>query len=164
MIVELIAEILSGDNKRLIYSEDDNIFLVEKFNNIFMKDKLERYVYGWILGCGSPPNKHLDVLMITNKQYNLGDKLTGKVIGVFYRIDGDHKIVCLEQDDNINDITELSNNDKELLKNLYSGKYYGDAWLNSEDAEEIIKTGHPIDKTIEVGKRSVFKLQWKTDI
>ena len=53
-------------------------------------------VYGWVGGLGTPPEPHLDVLLLTHQNHKAGDVLLGFVCGVFYRGDGDHKLVALE--------------------------------------------------------------------
>ncbi len=50
--------------------------------------------YGWVGGLGTPPAPHLDVLLLTHQDRKVGDVLLGFVCGVFYRGDGDHKLVA----------------------------------------------------------------------
>lgn len=61
---------------------------------------------------GTPPCKHLDVIVMTDKEYEPGDEDRIKIIGVFKRNDGDHKLVGVLEDRDMNDISEYFNNKK----------------------------------------------------
>jgi hypothetical protein len=52
--------------------------------------------YGWIAGSGTPPEPHLDILLLTKEKPQAGDVILGYVCGVFFRGDGDHKFVAMD--------------------------------------------------------------------
>src|SRR4051794_2427164 len=51
--------------------------------------------YGWIGGLGMPPGPHFDVLLVTRTAWEAGAVVPAYLCGVFYRHDGDHKLVAL---------------------------------------------------------------------
>lgn len=53
--------------------------------------------YGWMGGLGAPPNPHFDVILFTEQSPQPGDVLLGHISGVFFRSDGDHKFVAIDQ-------------------------------------------------------------------
>lgn len=57
-----------------------------------------RQPYGRIKESGTPPCDHLDVIVMTDKEYELGEEDRIKIIGVFKRNDGDHKLVGVLED------------------------------------------------------------------
>lgn len=96
--------------------------------------------YGWITETGTPPEKHLDVIVMTDKAYALGEEEKVKIIGVFCRGDGDHKLVSVRLDREIGDYSELSDDEKEDLHRLYprADKEKGEGWFGREKAEAVI--------------------------
>lgn len=95
--------------------------------------------YGWLKESGTPPNPHLDVIVMTEKEYELGDEDKVKIVGVFCRNDGDHKLVGVLSDRNISDFSELTDTEKEDMHRLYPREAQGEGWFGREKAEEIIK-------------------------
>lgn len=98
-----------------------------------------RQPYGWIKESGTPPCEHLDVIVMTDKEYELGDEERIKVIGVFCRNDGDHKLVGVIESRDINDFSELTDTEKEDLHRLYPREDIGEGWFGREHAEKIIR-------------------------
>lgn len=76
---------------------------------------------------------------MTEKEYELGDEDRVKIIGVFCRNDGDHKLVGVLPDRNISDFSELADTEKEDMHRLYPREAQGEGWFGREKAEEIIK-------------------------
>ena len=98
-----------------------------------------RQPYGWIKESGTPPREHLDVIVMTDKEYELGDEERIKVIGVFCRNDGDHKLVGVIECRDINNFSELTDTEKEDLHRLYPREDIGEGWFGREHAEKIIR-------------------------
>lgn len=98
-----------------------------------------RQPYGWIKESGTPPCEHPDVIIMTDKEYKLGDEEHVKIIGVFRRNDGDHKLVGVLESSSIKDLSELSDTEKEDLHRLYPKEGSGEGWFERETAENIIK-------------------------
>ncbi|MBN2853321.1 MAG: hypothetical protein JXQ23_11360 [Clostridia bacterium] len=138
MVVKIVVEMISGCNLRWRYSEISDTFIAEQMNSIFLRNHGFRGIYGWVEGYGQPLKPHNDVLLITDKTLQLGNIVNGKIIGVFIRCDGDHKLVCVECDRNIEDLEELPDEEIKMLKRIYPGKYAGDAWLGREKALVVL--------------------------
>lgn len=78
--------------KRMKYIAQTDSF-IEKDCDSLSYVRNVRQPYGWIKESGTPPCDHLDVIIMTDKKYNLGDEERVKIIGVFRRNDGGHKLV-----------------------------------------------------------------------
>jgi inorganic pyrophosphatase len=98
-----------------------------------------RQPYGWIKESGTPPCEHLDVIVMTDKEYELGDEERIKVIEVFCRNDGDNKLVGVIESRDINDFSELTDAEKEDMHRLYPRADIGEGWFGREHAERIIR-------------------------
>lgn len=123
--------------KRMKYNPKTNSF-VEKSCDSLSYVRNVRQPYGWIKESGTPPCEHLDVIVMTDKQYELGDEDAIKIIGVFCRNDGDHKLVGVLKDREIDDFSELTAAEKEDMHRLYPREDKGEGWFGRERAEEII--------------------------
>lgn len=98
-----------------------------------------RQPYGWLRESGTPPCPHLDVILMTNKRYELGDQERVRIIGAFCRNDGDHKLVGVLPERGICDFSQLTDWEKEDLHRLYPREDPGEGWFGHERAEEVIK-------------------------
>lgn len=90
--------------------------------------------YGWIKESGTPPGPHWDCILMTDKEYGLGDEVEIKVIGLFKRADLDHKYVVCESACQVDDISELTDLEWEELKKLYPKIREGEGWFGKEEA------------------------------
>lgn len=95
--------------------------------------------YGWIKESGTPPFPHWDCILMTDTEYNLGDEVEIKVIGVFKRTDFDHKYVVVESFRDIQDISELMEDEMDELKKLYPRISEGEGWFGKDIAEYCMK-------------------------
>lgn len=91
--------------------------------------------YGWIKESGTPPMPHWDCLLLTDMEYELGDEIEINVIGVFKRGDMDHKYVVAEVTRDIEDISQITPEEKEELARLYSRIREGEGWFGKAEAE-----------------------------
>lgn len=123
--------------KRMKYIAVTDSF-IEKTGDSLSYVRNVRQPYGWIKESGTPPCDHLDVIVMTDKEYELGDEDRIKIVGVFCRNDGDHKLVGVLKDRDINDFSELSDTEKEDMHRLYPREDVGEGWFGRERAEEII--------------------------
>ena len=98
-----------------------------------------RQPYGWIKESGTPPCRHLDVYVMTDKEYRPGDEERIKIIGVFRRNDGDNKLVGVPEDRETEDFSELTEEEKGDMHRLYPMEAPGEGWFGRECAEEIIR-------------------------
>lgn len=95
--------------------------------------------YGWIKESGTPPLPHWDCILMTNREYELGDEVEIKVIGVFRRGDLDHKYIVVETLREIEDFSELTLEEKEELGRLYPRIREGEGWFGKDEAEFCMK-------------------------
>ena len=103
--------------------------------------------YGWVGGLGTPPEPHLDVLLLTQQNPQPGDVLLGVVCGVFYRDDGDHKLVALDAEGRAAvaraDFFALDDATQDELKRLYSEVRENEGWRGAEEARAYLRSSLP---------------------
>ena len=93
---------------------------------------------GWIKESGTPPCEHLDVIVVTGADFELGDEIGVRVIGVFCNSGGDHKLVAVPADREISDISALPEEEFTLLRKLYPSLGRGEGWFGREKAGQVI--------------------------
>lgn len=96
------------------------------------------YPYGWLKSSGTPPEPHLDVFIVTEETFALGDEVEIKIIGCFMRNDGDHKLIAVPLVRQINDWEDLTETEKAYFYELYPVADQGEGWVGSVEALEII--------------------------
>ena len=96
------------------------------------------YSSGWIKESGTPPCEHLDVIVITDISFELGDEIPVRVIGVFCRYDGDNKLIAVPVSRHETDISELSDSETVILHRLYPKVGNDEGWFGKERAEKVI--------------------------
>lgn len=94
--------------------------------------------YGWMVESGTPPHEHLDVIVMSNQHYQLGELVQVKIIGVYLRNDGDNKLVGVLKNREINDFDELSEEEKNDMRRLYPIDGPNEGWFGKEEAERVI--------------------------
>lgn len=124
--------------KRMKYIAKTDSF-IEKDCDSLSYVRNVRQPYGWIKESGTPPCEHLDVIVMTDKEYELGDEEKVRIIGVFCRNDGDNKLVGVPLDRQIDDFSQLGETEKEDMHRLYPKEDKGEGWFGREKAEEIIE-------------------------
>jgi len=122
--------------KRMRYYSETGAF-EETGSNSLMYLRNFRQPYGWIKESGTPPMPHWDVIVMTEKEYELGAEVPVEIIGVFCRNDGDHKMIAVERERNIHDYEQLSESEKEDLHRLYPRVSEGEGFFGRERAYEI---------------------------
>ena len=125
--------------KRIKYIAASDTFIEKECDSLSYVRGVKQ-PYGWITESGTPPCDHLDVIVMTDREFALGDMVKVKIIGVFYRGDGDHKLVGVLTDREIDDFSELSEEEKEDMHRMYprADKDKGEGWYGREKAEEVI--------------------------
>ena len=123
---------------RMKYISQTDSFIAKDVESLSHKRNV-RQPYGWIKESGTPPGDHLDVIVMTDKEYELGEEDRVKIIGVFKRNDGDHKLVGVLENRDINDFSELTEEEKGDMRRLYPREDAGEGWFGRERAEEIVK-------------------------
>ena len=134
----MIIEQTKNYSKRVIYNPETNYFYESEFDSLLYKRNFF-YPYGWIKDSGTPPDPHWDVILMSDNDFDLGQEVKIKIIGVFIRNDGDHKYLAVELDRNIDDYDELSENEKEALRNLYPNISDGEGWFGKEIAIDAME-------------------------
>lgn len=90
--------------------------------------------YGWIRESGTPPQPHWDCILLSDGEFSLGDEVEIRVIGVFMRGDGDHKYIAVEISRKIQDLSEITEAERDELHRLYPRVREGEGWFGSEQA------------------------------
>lgn len=122
---------------RMKYIAETDSFIEKPYRSL-MYERNFRWPYGWIKETGTPPCDHLDVFVMTDRRYELGEEERVRIIGVFRRNDGDHKLVGVPEDREISDLSELTEQEREDLHRLYPREDAGEGWFGHECACEII--------------------------
>jgi len=135
--VWVVVEQPGDEVYRLSYDRKRNKF-VQTANRSLIYEREFKGVYGWVGGMGIPPEKHCDVLMLTHQNHQVGEVILGYVCGVFYRKDGDHKIVALDAEwrrkvsrANLETLDETTYNN---LMGLYPRIDEGEGWYSVDEA------------------------------
>ncbi len=132
-----IEQTFAYPNRMKYIAKTDSFIAKQSISHSYKRNV--RQPYGWLKESGTPPCEHLDVIVMTDKEYELGDEDKVKIIGVFCRNDGDHKLVGVCVDREIDDFSQLTDEEKEDMHRLYPREDIGEGWFGRERAEEIIK-------------------------
>ncbi len=132
----MVVEQTSDYKNRVIYCPETNSFKETEWGYLGLARGCT-FPYGWIKESGTPPNHHLDVILVSDEHYNLGDEISIKIIGVFKRNDDDDKYVAVKYERNIEDFEQLSEKDKNMLKALYPRIDEGEGWFGAEFANSL---------------------------
>ena len=123
--------------KRMKYIREKDSFVEKDCDSLsYVRNVPEPY--GWITESGTPPERHLDVIIMSDKAYALGDTENVRIIGVFRRNDGDHKLVAVPIERNIVDFFELTEAEKADMHRLYPKEDPGEGWFGVDKAKETI--------------------------
>ena len=133
-----IVEQCRNDKYRNKYNPENGKFEITQYKSLLYERNLAG-VYGWLDGYGYPPNRHLDVIVITNNKYELGERIEIKIIGIFLRKDNDSKLIAIESSRNENEITEIPINELQMIKALYPIMDNGEGWFGKEIAYQDIQ-------------------------
>lgn len=120
------------------YDERKNLFVQTQHKSLIYSRHFVG-IYGWIVGFGTPPRKHLDVMAPTSKTYALGDVVSIRIIGCFKRNDNDDKYIAVEAERKEQTIRDLPISELTMLQNLYPIVREGEGWLESDDALAMIR-------------------------
>lgn len=119
---------------RMKYNPETNNFCETEYRSLLYERNFTK-PYGWIKESGTPPFPHRDCILMTDKEYDLGDELEIKVIGVFKRADLDHKYVVVEETREIDDLGDLEKTEINELNRLYPKVRTGEGWFGKEVAD-----------------------------
>ena len=137
-MLHMIVEQTCKYPMRMIYNSETGKFTESEYKSLQYVRNFTK-PYGWIKESGTPPMPHWDCILMSDKEYELGDEVEIKVIGVFKRLDFDHKYVVVEMERDIEDISELSIDEMEELGRLYPRVGEGEGWFGKDVAEFCMK-------------------------
>ncbi len=83
-------------------------------------------------------NHHLDIMIPTESDFQRGDIVKVKIVGVFLRSDGDYKIVGIEMNRPENNFDELPEKEIKNLKQIYPNLQENEGWFGREIAEKVV--------------------------
>lgn len=130
---------------RMKYIPETDSFVEKEYRSLSY-DRNVPEPYGWIVESGTPPYRHLDVIVMSDKKYALGDCESVRVVGVFCRNDGDNKLVAVPTWRNIFNFSELTETEKEDLHRLYPHEDPGEGWFGADKAKDIIDSYYSCSK------------------
>lgn len=138
-MTEIVIEQTNDYPKRMKYNPETKQFYETEWDSLSYVRGVT-FPYGWLKESGTPPDEHLDVILITRKHLQLGDELPIRIIGVFKRYDHDHKLVAVPVEGDETDLTQLSEDEKDELFKLYPkvDKSVGEGWFGTKIAQEVI--------------------------
>lgn len=137
----MIIEQTSKYPMRMIYDPETKSFSADDRQSLMHVRNFTK-PYGWIKESGTPPQAHWDCILMTENEYELGDEVPIKIIGLFKRKDLDHKYIAVETGRCIDDYSELSCAEKEELCRLYPLVGDDEGWFGKAEAEYCMKH-HP---------------------
>ncbi|MDH8679747.1 hypothetical protein QE109_16430 [Fusibacter bizertensis] len=124
----MIIEQTKNYQHRIKYNPASNSFTETDRLSLFFERGCP-YPYGWIEESGTPPEYHKDVILVSDLEYELGDRLEVKLIGIFKRADGDHKWVAVPTHRTVDDLFQLSEEELNHLNKLYPSIGEGEGWF-----------------------------------
>ena len=131
--MKMIVEQTKDYPKRMVYHSETNTFS-ESDKESLAHARGFAYPYGWVKESGTPSAPHCDCMLMSTKEYSLGDEVEIKLIGMFKRNDGDHKYIVVEASRKINDYMELTEGEIEALHRLHPRVGEGEGWFGKEEA------------------------------
>lgn len=131
---------------RFNYDPVTNTFTATSYKSLFY-DRGFSGVYGWIGGLGAPPDPHFDVMVLTRQDLHPGDLLAAYICGVFFRGDGDHKFVAMDEEFRQKtpaaDLAALDQATYAELRRLYPNVGENEGWFGAEIAQNHLKHHQP---------------------
>ncbi|MCL2501189.1 MAG: inorganic diphosphatase [Defluviitaleaceae bacterium] len=133
----IIIEQTKEYRKRIIYDPNTNTFNETEHDCIFLYRGFS-HPYGWLKGSGTPPGEHLDVFLLSGGDCFPGDELPVKVVGVFKKKDGDHKLIGISPGREEMDFSQLPEHEINDLNRLYPRVDEGEGWFGADAAKNVI--------------------------
>lgn len=141
-IMWMLIEQPPGARYRFDYNPEDATFRETAFLSL-VYDRGFTGAYGWIDGVGHPPDRHCDVLLVTRQTLRPGDRVLAHTCGIFYRGDGDHKVVVLDDAlrDTVTqpDLAALDARTAAELRACYPRLSVGEGWWDAEEARAYLR-------------------------
>lgn len=135
--VWVVIEQPPGESQRIEYDLETAQFVKTDYG-FLPNHRGYKHAYGWIGGLGHPPQSHVDVFLITDQPLKPGSICVGYPCGVFFRRDGDHKVVALDllyaQQHPSLEFDHLGLAMQQELKAIYPDVAANEGWKNRESA------------------------------
>ncbi len=145
--VWVVVEQPRSEAYRVSYDPECGVFSKTAYKSL-LHARGFRGVYGWIGGSGIPPEPHYDVLLLTEQVALPGEIIEGWVSGVFFRRDGDHKFVAMDEEFRRKtgnaDIQSLKKEESEELLRLYPEVREGEGWFGADVARDYLANNSPV--------------------
>jgi|GEM_PF-149281 len=138
-LVDMIIEQTPQHKKRMVYQPEDHTFTESAYDCLHHSRGVTCH-YGWIVGTGRPPGDHLDIFLFGAWDHELGDQVQVKVLGIFIRSDGDHKVIACPPKSPYYSLEDLPDHDLDQVYKLYPQVGPGEAWLGRLEALTWIET------------------------
>ena len=138
MRVEMRIEQTPGMAKRVRYVPNTDSFVETEYDYLGYLRGFTGY-YGWITATGTPPGRHLDVTLLSDRDYGLGDYVDCRVIGYFHRNDLDHKILAVDLDSDVATLEDLSVEERRMLERIYPVQTGPEGWYPVAPAVAIVQ-------------------------
>ena len=135
----MIVEQLGSQEFRMRYDDKRNVFVPTSDKYLGHTRGFEG-IYGWIVGYGTPPARHLDVMVPTAGTYSPGDEVAIRIVGCFKRADGDNKFIGVERGRPETTLSELPGPELTMLRAQYPDVRENEAWLERAEADALLAT------------------------
>ena len=139
MIFTVKIEQTNDYQRRMKYIPETDSFVEKDCDSLHYVRNVYQYPYGWMTESGTPPGNHLDVMILTDEHFELGDVAKVRIIGVFIRNDGDHKLMSVLTDRDITEFDQLTDEEKDNLFKLYPYVFEGEGWFGAQRAAQVIE-------------------------
>ncbi len=143
MIFEAIIEIPRGDDRRRHFNCEKNMFvdLDPIKERIPVNEGVMPIHYGFIPNTHNPADKDdVDLLLYSEREFKVGEKVKVRLIGLLDRADGDSKVIAIEE--NNQEIKKCEDIPKEEMDLIirYFGVHHKIKMIDDEKmAEEYVE-------------------------
>jgi diadenosine tetraphosphate (Ap4A) HIT family hydrolase len=139
-VVWVVLEQSPGEERRLKYDPARRTFLpTGERSLVFVRGFAGGY--GWIAGLGEPPGRHADALIVTGRRVPPGTAVAGRVVGMFCRSDGDHKLVAVDLAlDPAPDLFALDPSLRDNIVGVYPNSGPGEGWRGAAEAQAYLRS------------------------
>jgi inorganic pyrophosphatase len=140
--VRVVVEQPAGEPNRLQFDPTTGVF-ERTFHRSLLHARGFTGAYGWVVGFGTPPGRHLDALLVTSRRPAAGSVVPAYVCGVLLRGDGDHKLVTVDAQETAEspapDLALLPMETRRELFRLYPSLSQGEGWRGAERALSLLR-------------------------
>lgn len=137
-MLHMIVEQTADYPMRMEYDPESGTFREREYRSLAFERGFTK-PYGWIKESGTPPQPHWDCILLSEKNFALGNEIEVRIIGVFRRGDGDHKYIAVEIEREITDLSEITQSEREELHRLYPRVREGEGWFGRDEARRCME-------------------------